>query len=129
MYLCRNSKLTFPRHAINAQWWKWRTIISTKWEKSESINLLECRAILATLKWRMSRSTNLCSRFVHPTDSQVNLGALNKYRSPAVDLQKVVLRVAALCLAASCKMVLGYVPTDLNPSDLPSRIFEKWRRK
>ena len=118
----------WPRHAINGEWWSWKTVVSYQWNHSfnDSINVLEARAILAAVKWRLRKEANLSSKFLHLSDSQVCLGAYRKFRSPAIGLQSVVSRVAALCLTASCKMILGYIPTDKNPADRPSRYVQTW---
>ena len=103
------------------QWWKWRTVIAKKWQRPEHINALELRAILTAVKWRTSRPTAIYTRALYLVDSQVALGALQKGRSPSPHLLPIIKRINALCLCASHTMLLGYVRTDLNPADRPSR--------
>jgi len=120
----------WPRHSIIGDWWLWRVVISYAWSKTvaahESINVLEAKAILAALKWRMRKSEKLASRFIHLSDSQVCLGAVRKFRSPSKNLNRVTSRIAAICLASNCKAFFGYIPTDKNPADKPSRDKKSW---
>ena len=57
------------------------------------------------------------------------LGALNKARSPSINLNRIICRINAHILASSSKAIYAYVPTDINPADLPSRRFTyvPWR--
>ena len=65
------------------------------------------------------------SRFVHLIDSQVCMGALNKFRSDSIRLNTIISRIAAITLATSSKVIYGYISTDQNPADNPSRRVEK----
>jgi len=61
--------------------------------------------------------------------SLVVLGALNKARSPSVDLNRLLCRISAYIVAASSKAIYAYVPTNTNPADLPSRLTDQpWQR-
>ena len=119
----------WPRQGVQADWWVWKTVISFPWDFSDSINVLEARALLNTVRWKAQRSSFVNSRFIHLLDSQVCLGALNKARSPSINLNRVICRICAHVLAASARPIYAYVPTDTNPADLPSRrfIIEPWR--
>ena len=121
---------TWPRHGVPAQdWWKWATVISFPWLASESINMLEARAFLHSLRWRARTQYFIGSRCIHLLDSQVVLGALRKFRSPAPCLHRVITRCAALILASGAKVILLYVPTEFNPADHPSRQVKWWREQ
>jgi len=121
--------MVWPRASVEANWWKWRTVISFPWDFSESINLLEAPALLNALRWRAHGTNFVNSRFIHLLDSQVVLGALNRSRSPSLNLNRVICRINAHILAASAKAIYAYVPTDANPADVPSRRFtyQPWR--
>ena len=126
----------WPRQSVTGAWWHWRTVVSYQWkhpvpvslpeQSEESINVLEARAILATLKWRANGGSQklVGSRFVHLVDSQVCMGALNKFRSNSTRLNTIISRIAALTLASSSKVIYGYISTDQNPADKPSRRVE-----
>ena len=87
----------------------------------EHINALELRAILTAVKWRTSKTIAIHTKALYLEDSQVALGALQKGRRPSPHLLPIVKRINALCLCASHTTLLGYVRTDLNPADRPSR--------
>jgi len=119
---------SWPRHGVPAdQWWKWATVLSFPWTNLESINLLEARALLHTLRWRARTQYFVGSRCIHLLDSQVVLGAMRKFRSPSPNLNRVITRCASVILAAGAKVVLIYVPTEVNPADVPSRAIKSWR--
>ena len=121
--------MVWPRQAVEANWWQWKTVISFPWDFNDNINILEARALLNTVRWKVQRTNFVNSRFLHLLDSQVVLGALNKGRSPSVNLNRVICRISAYIVAASAKAIYAYVPTDTNPADLPSRRFtyHPWR--
>jgi len=121
----------WPRQSVDASWWEWKTVISFPWDYSDSINVLEARALLNAIRWRAQDTQFVNSRFIHLLDSQVVLGALNKGRSPSINLNRVICRICAHIVAASSKAIYAYVSTDTNPADLPSRRFivEPWRRE
>ena len=99
--------------------------VSQPKQSEESINVLEARAILAALKWRVGGFHKMVgSRFVHLVDSQVCMGALNKFRSNSTRLNTIISRIAAITLASSSKVIYGYISTDQNPADNPSRRVE-----
>ena len=117
---------TWPRHGIPAEWWKWSTVLSFPWAEVESINMLEARALLHSLRWRARSQFFVGSRCVHLLDSQVCLGALRKWRSPSPAFNRVITRIASVIIASSCKVIFIYVPTEFNPADKPSRKFPPW---
>ena len=121
--------VTWPRHGLPADWWRWDTILSFPWAELESINMLEARALLHTLRWRARTQFMVGSRCIHLLDSQVVLGALRKWRSPAPHLNRIITRCASIILASSAKVIFVYVPTEINPADHPSRQLETWRRR
>lgn len=112
-----------PRSTLHPEWWRWRRVFGAPWrEKGEHINVLEMRAVLASLNWRVRSVQNIHCRGLLAMDSQVALGALSKGRSPSWRLGPLVARVGALMMAASFVALLGYIRTDLNPADAPSRL-------
>jgi len=119
----------WPRAGIPAEWWKWTTILSFPWAEVESINMLEARALLQTLRWRARSQYFVGSRCIHLLDSQVCLGALRKWRSPTPHFNRIITRIASLIVASSCKVIFIYVPTEVNPADHPSRQVDQWRKQ
>ena len=110
------------RASIPANLWKWRTVAGWSWTGSkEHINVLELRAVLTSLRWRIERCKSLHKKFVHLVDSQVVLHALSRGRSSSRKLRRTLLRANALLLATRTQVVWAYVHTAQNPADRPSR--------
>ena len=111
-----------PRAAIQAAWWRWRRVFGAPWSDiGEHINVLEMRAFLASVAWRLRAVDNVHSRGIHLLDSMVCLGALAKGRSASRRLGPILAKVNALLMAGSFCPILGYVRTEENPADAPSR--------
>jgi hypothetical protein len=111
----------WPRRATRANLWKWRLKVKWHWQAPRHINVLEAQAVLAAIKWRVRAKRNIGSKFLHLVDSQVSQAVLTKRRSSSYLLNKVCRRVGALELAASIHPMYGFVRSDSNPSDAPSR--------
>ena len=114
------------RASIPSRLWHWKVVAGWSWTGSpEHINSLELRAVLTTLRWRICYQHMIRRRFIHLTDSLVCLHALSRGRSSSRKLRRTLCRINALLLASGCQGVWGYVHTDQNPADRPSR----WGRK
>lgn len=129
------SPSVWPRKPIKSSLWKWKVVGSWKFNHAfgpEHINVLEMRAFLSTLKWRTRSVSGLRCRFLHIMDSQVCLGILAKGRTSSNKMSSVSSQVAALLLASQSLAFTGWVQTDDNPADKPSRVkmkLRRWRRK
>ena len=114
------------RASVPSKLWRWKVVTGWKWKgKGEHINSLEMRAILSTLKWRIIHQGHHRCRFLHLTDSLVCLHCLSRGRSSSRKLRRTVSRINALLLVSSSQPLWGYVHTEQNPADKPSR----WGRK
>ena len=110
------------RPGVPSRLWKWKTIASWKWKGCrEHINVLEMRAILTTLRWRIERQCKLKTKFVHLVDSLVCLHALSRGRTSSKKLKRTMLRTSAMLLASKTQFLWAYVHTTENPADAPSR--------
>ncbi len=110
------------RASVPSKLWKWKVVAGWKWKgNSEHINSLELRAILTTIKWRLCHQHHLRCRFLHLTDSMVCLHALCRGRSSSKKLRRTLCRINALLLVSGSQGLWGYVHTDSNPADKPSR--------
>ena len=110
------------RQTVPARLWKWKVISGWKWRRGkEHINCLEMRALEATLRWRIERLGDHRCKIVHLTDSLVCLHTVSRGRSSSKKLRRCVCRLNALLLASGVAPVWGYVHTDQNPADKPSR--------
>ena len=78
------------RASVPGRLWRWRDISGWRWRHSgEHINLLELRAILTSIKWKLSRSRMWGVRFLHLTDSMVCMHALTRGRSSSKKLRPI----------------------------------------
>ena len=110
------------RATVPAKCWHWKIVSGWKWTQGqEHINALELRAILTTMKWRLEHQRHFRVRLLHLTDSLVCLHALSRGRSSSRKLRRTLVRINALTLAAGVHPLWGYVHTDQNPADRPSR--------
>lgn len=110
------------RASIPAKLWRWRTVAGWAWNgRDEHINVLEMRAALTALRWRLEKNHHLNSRFVHLLDSLVCLHAFSRGRSSSKKLKRTLLKANALILATKTQVVWAYVHTKTNPADRPSR--------
>lgn len=110
------------RASLPARLWQWRTVAGWQWTGNpEHINVLEMRAALTALRWRVEKNERLNSKFVHLVDSLVVLHSLSRGRSSSNKLRRTLLRANALILATNTQVLWAYVHTKENPADEPSR--------
>ena len=110
------------RQTVPARLWRWRVISGWQWTKGkEHINALELRALEATLRWRIIKLGDFHCKAVHLTDSLVCLHAVSRGRSSSRKLRGCICRLNAVLLATGVSPIWGYVRTDQNPADKPSR--------
>lgn len=110
------------RTSVPARLWRWSVVTGWRWKGApEHINALELRAVLTSLKWRIQVKGQVKGRFLHLVDSLVVLHALSRGRSSSRKLRSSLCRINALLLCSSNQALWGYVQTDQNPADRPSR--------
>jgi hypothetical protein len=114
----------WPRVGLSPRTWRWRIVHGYPWKGPEvgHITELEFRAAFNTLKWR-GRFHSV--RFLHLVDSQPCAAILTKGRTGSGRLRNVVRRFNAICLAVGAYPVIGYIHSEDNPADVPSRW--QWR--
>ena len=101
---------------------RWSTIISSAWRSPEHINALELRAVLLALHWCLSYPSSHSSRVYLLVDSTVALFALWKGRSSSAPLLMIVRKINALLMASGTSLLIGWLPSAVNPADAPSRL-------
>ena len=69
------------------------------------------------------------SNVIHLVDNQATLGVLSRGRSGSRLLNRYLRRLAAHALAAGDVIAFAYVPTDTNPADVASRVWDPGGRK
>ena len=112
---------SFPRGAIDPGRWLWHVAESYEFRIQGHINVLELKALVRTFEWRLRSSSFQKCRALHLTDSQVALATSVKGRSSSRALNRLLRKFAALQLAAGIYPLLGWVESDSNPADEPSR--------
>ena len=110
------------RATVPAKCWRWKVVTGWAWRHgSEHINALELRAIFTSLRWRLEHQHHVRTRLIHLTDSLVCLHALSRGRSSSRKLRRTMSRINALLLGGGIQPFWGYVHTEQNPADKPSR--------
>ena len=110
------------RASVPSRLWKWKIVAGWTWVHGEEhINSLELRAILNSVRWRIEHQGHTRRRMLHLTDSLVCLHALTRGRTSSRKLQSTMARISALLLCSNSQFLWGYVHTDSNPADKPSR--------
>ena len=118
------------RASVPSALWRWRIVSGWRWRLGkEHINSLELRSILTTLRWRLEHKGHFGVRFIHLTDSLVCLHCLTRGRSSSRKLRRTMARIKSLLLATNSQPLWGYVHTDQNPADKPSRWGRRVRTK
>ena len=122
----------WPRRPVPSTLWSWKICVGYQWQSTgEHINVLELRAYLSALKWRLRKVSHHGVRFLHLLDSQVCIAIAVKGRSSSFALSRVLDKVNAVTLAGNIWPALAYVQTWDNPADKPSRwrVRSKWRKR
>ena len=118
------------RASVPSRLWKWKIIAGWQWSNTrDHINVLELRAILTSMLRRIGHQGLVKQRFLHLTDSLVCLHSLTRGRSSSRKLRRTLCRINALQLVSSTQALWGYVHTDQNPADKPSRWGRRVRTK
>ena len=116
------------RASIPGKLWRWKTISGWRWSGDpEHINVLELRAVLTTVKWRIEHLKQRNLRCVHLVDSLVVLHALTRGRSSSRKMRRTLMRISSYLLASGLAPLWAYINTHENPADRPSRHFVKKR--
>ena len=118
----------WPRSGLQATLWSWSIGHGFPWRETAHINELEIGAAVNAVKWRARACARFNSRYLHLLDSQVAASVLAKGRSSARRLWGWMRGHAAYLIASGCYPIYGYVDTDDNPADVPSRWFDGCRR-
>ena len=117
----------WPRAGLNSSLFNWSVVHGYAWKYTAHINVLELQAVLNGLKWRLRRAGNGRCRILHLIDNQVVCSIVAKGRSSSTRLKTGLRKLNSLVLASGVVLAVGYVATDSNPSDIPSRWVERSR--
>ena len=117
------------RASMPSKLWRWKAISGWRWTgDAEHINVLELRAVLTTVRWRIEQLGQMNIRSLHLVDSLVVLRALTRGRSSSRKMRRTLMRINALLLSCGLAPMWSYVDTKQNPADKPSRrgVKKKW---
>jgi integrase len=103
---------------------RWRTIVSSRWQRPEHINVLELRALNTAVRWAISHPSAAGARVLLWCDSLVGVGGVRKGRSSSLFLMPRLRTLTALLLASGTSLYCNWIPTEVNPADGPSRWFK-----
>ena len=100
---------------------QFRCIFSARARWQAHSGELEAQGVVLALR-RLLRCPRVHGhRSTFLVDAQVVRAAMQKGRSSAPTLRRAVAQAGALCLAADFRLRFGYLPTESNPADAPSR--------
>lgn len=99
----------------------WGKVDGSPWERHEPIPILEGRCIVWLLQHLSRSQKNLHKKHLVLCDSMSVVLALCKGRSSAPAMNRICRQVAALELITGMHVHLRWLPSELNPADLPSR--------
>jgi hypothetical protein len=100
----------------------WHPFLSRPWlYHSSHINTLELNAVLFSLHLLLRSPAFHHTRLLLLLDSSVSLYGLLRGRSSRPALVSVLRRIASLLLLSGCTLHPMWIPTHINPADLPSR--------
>lgn len=124
----QRSQLLQTRHWFNTFYTdvsnhRWSTIVSKAWRAPEHINASELRVVLLAIHWILSYPSSLHRRVYLLVDSTVAFFSLWKGRSSSASLLLILRQIAALQLASGLSLCTGWIPSEVNPADGPSRHF------
>ena len=119
----------WPRAGIRSRLFHWKIVNGYAWKHRSHINVLELQAVVHSMQWRLRKLDGFRSRVLHLVDNQVVASVITKGRSSSFRLKRSLQKLSALVLAGEIRLAIGYVATDDNPSDIPSRWASKSGRK
>jgi hypothetical protein len=98
-----------------------KTLLSVRAKRTCHSGALEGEAVLLALRRLTRSSNNHGKRTLILVDALAVLGALKRGRTSAPTLKSATKRIAAIILAADILPRYGYIPSEDNPADAPSR--------
>ena len=120
------------RMSLPSKLWRWKTVTGWQWsDTTEHINVLELRAVLTAIRWKVEKLKQADLRCLHLVDSLVVLHALSRGRSSSRKMRRTLMRLNSYLLVSGLRPLWGYVDTSQNPADKPSRrgVKKRWLKK
>ena len=101
---------------------------SHKWKKGGHISQLEAVAVLDLVKRLLRSEEHVNNKCILLVDNQAVIGIATKGRTSSILLQGPLRRITAALLAGNLRLLFGYVKSEWNPADGPSRWVSKRAR-
>ena len=73
------------------------------------------------IRWVMSHHQSINRRVLLFSDSQVTVASIRKGRSSSHTLLRRLRYLSALLLSSGIRLVVRWIPSEVNPADEPSR--------
>ncbi len=99
----------------------WSTAFHGRWSGPEDIMRLEGRALVMSVRHALRSTQNLGHHLVFLCDNLALVLAVTKGRGSSPSLNATCRELSALSLLTGCSFHFRWVPSELNPSDGPSR--------
>lgn len=100
----------------------WNVVVSSRWRfATEHINSYELRAVSTAVRWSLSYPSSTGRKLLIFSDSLVAVGSLRKGRSSSPLLLRRLRTISSWLLAGGLRLLLYWIPSELNPADEPSR--------
>ena len=102
----------------------WTVVGRYKWKRQQSIPILEARAALYAVKHITRSVSGFGRRHLILSDSMTAISGISKGRSTARGLRRVIQQIAAVCLCSRISVHVRWIPSEWNPADGPSRLWQ-----
>lgn len=99
----------------------WVTTGMHRWRRPLTLPVAEARAALYAVKHSLRACGSFGKKHVILSDSMTATLAISRGRSKHYHLRRVCQQVAALALCTGSQFFLRWIPSEMNPSDNPSR--------
>lgn len=99
---------------------RWKLEYFFQFRHSDHIDINEAWVVLSLVK-KLVRAGVSRARIILLSDSRVVDGALAKGRSSSRHLNCILRKVFGYCVLGNVALDIGWLPTDCNPSDAPTR--------
>lgn len=105
----------------------WKLQFAAQMKIREAITILEMRGILAGLRHNLRSRENFGKRHVVLNDNLAAVLCTSKGRSSVFPMLRGCRRLCALLVATNSALTVRWVPSEWNPADHGSRLWEPWR--
>lgn len=114
-------RASFPEVDLDFIGEDWSEVEGSRWDRVEPIPILEGRALVWLLQHLARSQRNLGKKHLVLSDSMSAILAISKGRSSTSSMNRICRQVAALSFFTGMSLEGRWIPSELNPADLPSR--------